>query len=278
MEGLIGVVGQEWRHDESPDLDPGGTLQFLERLVQLSGFDELDQVVGMVLPRRLIEGVWNCRAVFGPSLPGPDWRADSATQYPTFLRLAVGLFGTAPDTTGQSAVDSARTVLSRDGTVVCESASQGLCVVGGAPVAGRYRMETEATRSLTDVSTKVGLVWTWTSDGSGGDRPASLPVRVVRFTPTLDEANSAPGDRTAIVPVQVLANPGAPAAKVTSLTVEVSYDDGKTWRREQVRGHGGDGVIVLRHPTGGYVSLRAKAVDSSGSTVEQTIIRAYRLR
>ena len=175
-------------------------------------------------------------------------------------------------------MDSARTVLSRDGTVVCESASQGLCSVRGAPVAGRYRMEAEATRSLTDVSTKVGLVWTWTSDGSGGDRPASLPVRVVRFTPTLDEANSAPGDRTATVPVQVLANPGAPAAKVTSLTVDVSYDDGKTWRREPVRGHGGDGVIVLRHPTGGYVSLRAKAVDSSGSTVEQTIIRAYRVR
>ncbi|GAA0926792.1 hypothetical protein GCM10009560_28950 [Nonomuraea longicatena] len=35
---------------------------------------------------------------------------------------------------------------------------------------------------------------------------------------------------------------------------------------------------MLRHPAGdGFVSLRAKATDTSGNTVEQTVIRAYRI-
>jgi hypothetical protein len=36
-------------------------------------------------------------------------------------------------------------------------------------------------------------------------------------------------------------------------------------------------VVVLRHRASGYVSLRAKAVDAAGSSVDQTIIHAYRL-
>ncbi|MER7368594.1 hypothetical protein [Nonomuraea wenchangensis] len=53
------------------------------------------------------------------------------------------------------------------------------------------------------------------------------------------------------------------------------YDDGATWTRAEVHGP----AAVLRHPAGdGYVSLRARAVDGSGNTAEQTIIRAYRIR
>jgi hypothetical protein len=38
------------------------------------------------------------------------------------------------------------------------------------------------------------------------------------------------------------------------------------------------GMVLLKQPRQGYVSLRAKAVDTSGNSVEQTIIHAYRLR
>jgi hypothetical protein len=39
-----------------------------------------------------------------------------------------------------------------------------------------------------------------------------------------------------------------------------------------------DSKVILRHPAGdGFVSLRARSSDASGDTVEQTVIRAYRI-
>lgn len=56
--------------------------------------------------------------------------------------------------------------------------------------------------------------------------------------------------------------------------MEVSYDDGAHWTEVPVAG----GKALLNHPASGHVSLRAKVTDTAGNTVDQTIIRAYRLR
>ena len=73
--------------------------------------------------------------------------------------------------------------------------------------------------------------------------------------------------------------PGAPGAQVRRLTVEVSYDDGRTWRDATVRSGKSGWVASVRHPDGAkYVSLRAKATDSAGDTVTQQVVRAYRLK
>jgi hypothetical protein len=42
---------------------------------------------------------------------------------------------------------------------------------------------------------------------------------------------------------------------------------------------GGNAQLILQHQAGAEaVSLRAKAVDGNGNTVEQAIINAYKLR
>ncbi|MEU7804522.1 hypothetical protein AB0J14_29745 [Micromonospora arborensis] len=72
---------------------------------------------------------------------------------------------------------------------------------------------------------------------------------------------------------------GATPAKVRSLTVEVSFDDGRTWRLASVQESGAGWLADVHHPAGvGYAALRAYAVDQSGNTVRQTIIRAYRIK
>jgi hypothetical protein len=67
---------------------------------------------------------------------------------------------------------------------------------------------------------------------------------------------------------------------LTSLTVQVSYDDGATWRPALVVGPVGDHAIALLNQprTGGYVSLKIAATDAGGNSVEQTVVQAYRLR
>ncbi len=219
---------------------------------------------------------WNGGGVFGPALPGTSDAPRWAVAYPGELSVGIPLYGTGPDVWGTSAVDDASTVMSRDGVEVCASDEPARCQVDGAS-AGAYRVRTEASRGFTDLSTRVSAEWTFQHDGRE-DGPIALPVRVVRFDAALDETNSAPGGRFHPVRVTVPGNPGAPAAPVRSLTVDVSYDDGATWRTVPVARHGDGGVVVLRHPASGYVSLRAKAVDTAGSSVDQTIIHAYRLR
>jgi hypothetical protein len=101
----------------------------------------------------------------------------------------------------------------------------------------------------------------------------------VRFAPALREDNSAPAGRAFTIPVTVERQPGAPAATVAALTVDVSYDGGKTWRKAALHRQGAGWAATVRHPVGsGLVSLRATARDTAGNTVTERIIGAYRLR
>ncbi|WP_405099596.1 S8 family peptidase [Micromonospora sp. NBC_01412] len=75
-----------------------------------------------------------------------------------------------------------------------------------------------------------------------------------------------------------------PAARLTSLTAEASYDSGATWHRvTAVKVNGkGNYKLIMKHPalkrTDGTVSLRVNATDNDGNTIKQTIERAYGLR
>ncbi|GIJ48417.1 hypothetical protein Val02_53030 [Virgisporangium aliadipatigenens] len=63
-------------------------------------------------------------------------------------------------------------------------------------------------------------------------------------------------------------------AALSELTVEVSYDDGAHWLPAPVVACGT--AWTARPPAGtGPMSVRARATDSLGATVEETIIRAH---
>lgn len=63
----------------------------------------------------------------------------------------------------------------------------------------------------------------------------------------------------------------------TSVRVEVSYDDGRTWHRAAVRGSGDRWTASVLHPRSGHASVRMTVVDPQGNRLEQTVIRAYEL-
>jgi hypothetical protein len=65
---------------------------------------------------------------------------------------------------------------------------------------------------------------------------------------------------------------------VRDLDVEVSYDDGASWQQAFLVKAGSGWLAQLFHPRDAdFVSLRAAATDSAGNSVQQTILRAYRL-
>ncbi|MEU5865497.1 S8 family serine peptidase [Nonomuraea sp. NPDC047529] len=214
---------------------------------------------------------WN-RGVFGPSLPSGDQVGDSVSRTGDVVSADLWMFGDGRGSLGYSSRAGEHIALYRDGVLVGEAPS---LIAGFSVPAGRaaYRLVAEAERGApATLSTRVSASWTFRSDTT--DALTRLPVSVVRFAPELDARNTAPAGRAFTVPVSVHALPGSAAGHARDLSVEVSYDDGTTWAKAQVR----HSEVVLRHPDGdGFVSLRAKSIDVSGNVVEQTVIRAYRI-
>jgi hypothetical protein len=208
--------------------------------------------------------------VFGPALPA-DTRG-GLKRLANQIGADVPLFGDSSGSAGFSRLTTARTALWRDGELVGDLDTRGgvFSVPAGG---GAYRLVMEATRAgVSDLSSQVSGAWTFRSAHVDPTTVVELPASVIRFNPSLDDNNAAPAACAFRIPISVQSQGGA--GSIRQVTVEVSYDDGKTWQKAPVVG----GAARVVHPaTGGFVSLRANATDSKGNTVEQTIIRAYKL-
>ncbi|MFI7636064.1 S8 family serine peptidase [Nonomuraea sp. NPDC049400] len=219
--------------------------------------------------------LWN-RGVFSPALPwtGAE-HLDGVSRTGDVISTDLLMYGDGRGSLGSSTRSTQRTALYRDGTLVGEQPETRTNFTVPAREAA-YRLVVESERGTpATLSTRVSGVWTFRSGHVADDTPTRLPVSVVRFSPALDAENSAPSGRRFTVPVIVQPLEASTARPVRRLSVEVSYDDGATWTKAAIHG----AAAILRHPAGdGFVSLRARAVDQAGSTAEQTIIRAYRIR
>ncbi|MEV0232623.1 S8 family serine peptidase [Nonomuraea sp. NPDC050786] len=222
-------------------------------------------------PGRAYRESWNL-GVFAPVLAGGE-DSGGLTRSGDSIRVDIPMYGDGAGHAGWSATTRVRVVLYRDGSLVAEHSALGGKGFRVPPGAADYRLLVETERGApATLSTRNSAVWTFRSEHTEDDNP--LPVSVVRFSPVLDARNTAPSGETYRVPVHVERQQGSTAEKVRDLTVEVSFDDGATWSRAQIR----KGRVTVNHPAAeGFVSLRAKAADTVGNTVEQTVIRAYRI-
>ncbi|NBE80643.1 S8 family serine peptidase [Micromonospora sp. NEAU-HG-1] len=218
-------------------------------------------------------------APFAPSFPVRRWGHEGITRTGDTIVADLPVHSDAGGHAGGSLNDTEWTRLYRGGKLVGESEYPGYGEFEVPAGAANYRLETSAKRGFTDLSTEVTSAWTFRSKHVPGDGFASLQAMAVRFAPALRVDNSAPAGRSFTVPVRVERQDGAPAAKVAKLTVDASYDGGKTWRKAELRRQGSGWTATLTHPAGtGHVSLRATAKDTAGNTVTTRIIQAYRLR
>ena len=220
---------------------------------------------------------WNF-AVLGPHL-----RYDfSAARYGDIIQTGISLFADRAGHSGWSTTDSAVTRLYRDGVLAGESDEPGSFRRGVevTPGRARFRLETTAERStFTPLSSKVEAAWTFESDTASEDGE-SLPLWAIRFQPDVDLNNQVEAGALTTLPFEVLSTPEAKVGTLAEPTVEVSGDGGRTWHKAAVTqpSRGKFRAVVATPPDAAVLSLRAKAADSDGNTVEQTIIGAYGLR
>jgi hypothetical protein len=218
---------------------------------------------------------WN-RAVFGPSVNHPPFEALWVTRQGDLMVASVPLFGEGTGNPGWSSTEEQTTTLYRGTTKVGE----GTEYTDLPAAAATYRLESVAKRGAPHtLSTEVRGVWTFRAGHVEGEAFRRLPLSTVRFSPRLDQHNTAPAGRTFEIPVTVDQQVGSTAGTARDVRVDVSYDDGRTWQKAAVRGQGDHRIATVRHPQGAqFVSLRVTAGDGRGNRVAQTVIRAYALR
>lgn len=180
---------------------------------------------------------------------------------------------TAPDL---EVTSSGFTTLYQDGRLL---GTQNLAGRGTFWVGQRgydYRLVTEVVRDEPwwPLSTRIGAEWTFTSEFTQGPFNIPLPLLSARAEPPVDITNRAPAGPVTI-PVTVSRQDGP--ATVSAVAVEFSTDDGATWRQATVSGAGDRWLAQVDNPADGFVSLRTKASDTDGNTLDQTVIRAYQV-
>ncbi|MGN9777059.1 hypothetical protein ACTMS0_15040 [Micromonospora sp. H33] len=215
---------------------------------------------------------WNA-AVFGPMF---DFAGHAGRRGDT-VWFGVPMYSDQDSHRGGSLTDTASTLLYRDGVLLARSGAGNL-EAEVPPGPGTFRVEKRTTRpSFSDLSTRVDSVWTFRSDTTG-EEGESFPLWAVRYAPPVDDHNRVRHGRVTVLPVTVMSQPGARVGAVRELTVEVSGDGGRTWRRAHLVPSGGAGHrAVVATPSGAAsLSLRAVLVDTDGNRLEQTIVDAYR--
>ncbi|MCX4912007.1 S8 family serine peptidase [Streptomyces sp. NBC_00687] len=193
-----------------------------------------------------------------------------------FRTRAWGDSGTAHAGEGYGSGLSQRTSLYQGDTLLAESDYDSGYAWDLSPDRLPYRLVVDATSdnaSLGPYSPTTHTEWTFFS-AEAAER--TIPLVQLDYGVDLDAEGKARRTADLALMPSVL---GAPKTGVSSVKLEVSYDDGATWRRQNTLHHGGTWKTLLAAPdSASFVSLRTTAKDESGGSVTQTVLRAYGLK
>jgi hypothetical protein len=241
------------------------------------------EVVTLAANRPPVRIAWN-KAVIGPSLRGTtknfvpeephpwSWRHDGR------VSVKLPMYGDAagrPRMVEEFGDTAGSVTVYRDGVELGTSPVTSFAEYPVPAETAAYRVVADARQSsgAWPLSTVVTAEWNFRS--SAADDGKALPMLTTRLDPPVDVRNRAPGDRRFSFPVHVERQDGP--ARITALSVDVSYDDGATWRPADVRRDHDHWTVTVRHPRNGYASLRTRTADADGNRLAQTIVRAYQI-
>ncbi|MET9668046.1 hypothetical protein ABZY19_22140 [Streptomyces sp. NPDC006475] len=130
-----------------------------------------------------------------------------------------------------------------------------------------------ANPAFSPYSTSTRTEWSFVS---GEAEQQIVPLLQLDYEANLDAEGRARRNAALEVTPSVLGDPGT---DVSSLGLEVSYDDGATWHRPRTTRHKGTWKTSLAAPeAASFVTLRATARDEKGGSITQTLTRAYGLK
>ncbi|WP_051386363.1 S8 family serine peptidase [Actinokineospora inagensis] len=215
------------------------------------------------------------QGVFAPAFPLVPKGQSFVGRNKDAIHASMSLFGDASGNAGNGSLSSTVTSLYRNDTKVGDWTNPTPATFNVPADEGTYRLTADAVRTpgTGDASTHVTAAWTFKSSHTDAD--TALPISTLRVLAPVDANNSAAKDKLFVIPFALQPQATTDYQSPKTLTVEVSYDSGKTWTKVPVFFN----TALLHHPNAtGTVSLRAVATDKAGQTVELTVLDAYKLR
>jgi hypothetical protein len=280
-------VNTRWPQRRTDYYSPGFTwrsqtaVSFAPVTYQAAGY-ELTSPVNLKAGER--RAVCMYCAPFGPELaqPQPDRQTGKplpwAYRQGDKLTFEVPMSGSRDPSTFTfiDYADKGSTVLSHNGREIGRNDAPGRGVFDIPRGAGRYTLVSDATKDAPDWPLSVRTKAEWTFLTTPVSDRGALPLLDIRFDLPLDGYNSAPAEG---ISGFVHAGQQSDVARlpIRAVSVEISFDDGTSWRPAQVVRDGSRWKADLPGGTG-FASLRATASDIAGNCVTETMIRAYRVR
>ncbi|AWW35814.1 hypothetical protein DN051_03410 [Streptomyces cadmiisoli] len=162
----------------------------------------------------------------------------------------------------------------RDGTLL--NRAEGNWLDAELPAStGHYRLVTTTERTEGHpYSIATRTEWGFSSSAPQAGTKQALPLVQLDYAlPTSADGSARRDAELVVTPSHIK---GVSSARVGTDTVELSYDDGRTWHRAELR-DAEDGAVRVELDAprrAGFLSLRVRASDTKGNTVTQTVIRA----
>jgi subtilisin family serine protease len=147
-----------------------------------------------------------------------------------------------------------------------------------------YRVELDDKRpgAVFRLSTHTHTQWRFMSDTVDADNFEPFPVMKLDYRLDTDlRGDVRAGQKHQISVRSTSSNFQALPGKLTTMRLDVSYDDGHSWQRVTLqRGAGAwwRGHLTAPMKPHGFISVRAAATMDSGYSIKQEIVRAYGLR
>ncbi|MCZ4507640.1 S8 family serine peptidase [Streptomyces sp. ActVer] len=172
------------------------------------------------------------------------------------------------------AQDTAKGTLYADGKLVGNSVLGGYGTFDVPATKASYRFVLDAQRKAGWATYSTSTHTEWSFASAHTNQQTALPLLSVDYgLDGLDLLNRAEAKRKSKLELSVRDQKSGITAR--ELKAWVSYDDGASWKTVKVR----DGKAELKHPKGAeFVSLRVRAADREGNTVDQTVLRAFGLK
>ncbi|MEV6105839.1 S8 family serine peptidase [Streptomyces sp. NPDC051940] len=191
--------------------------------------------------------------------------------------------GTAPsyEHPRQRSGDTYATRMYIDDELAATTALPSFLLKGLPDGKARYRLETDAKRVADwwTVSAESHTSWSFESEASGTDEQIPLGLLQPSYELTgVDLSSSVAAGSSQTLTVKIR-NAGDTSARLTGGSIEVSYDNGATWTSQHVWRDTSELTATIRVPRNAEgMSVRIKAADSAGSTLEQTVLHAVAIR
>ncbi|MEU4555002.1 S8 family serine peptidase [Micromonospora violae] len=217
---------------------------------------------------------------FGPVIRPRLLKNDSLVRGDVWMSATIGGYSDGGAAHGGGTAQPPQSVLYQGNKEIARSSGffPWLDASGLAAETLPYRLvvDTSGLPELGPYSTATRTEWSFTS--KAGPEIQAIPLVQLDYETEVDLAGQAKRhSEFSIIPVVT----GSTAAQdaVSSVKMEVSYDDGATWQRQDVKEKKGAWRASLNAPNrADFVSIRVTATQRNGGSVTQTVTRAFGLK